>query len=147
MNKALTLSQRCSPNLFTEQLTQQQLYIRLIGKLLRLSMSLSTLSKLPNLPAPMSTLSNFAETRMDKGFHKDAHLNTLNEQLDSLKSPGPSRRGHLCGTQDREKALVTGTPRGGHIGVAGGHFGVASDDFRVVCVVNGWSSRICSNER
>lgn len=45
-------------------------------------MSLSTFSKLPNLPTHMSTLSNLAETRMDKGFHKDAHLNTLNEQVD-----------------------------------------------------------------
>jgi hypothetical protein len=70
----------------------------------------------------MSILSNFAETRMDKGFHKDAQLNTLNEQVNSSKSAGPSRSGHLCGTKDREKALVTETAWGGH--------------HRVVCVVN-----------
>ena len=81
MNNVLTLDQRCSPNLFTEQLTQQQLYIRLIGKLFKLLMSLESVSNLPNLPTPMSTLSNIAETSMDKGFHKDAQVSALGEHL------------------------------------------------------------------
>ena len=29
----------------------------------------------------MSTLSSFAETRMDKGLHKDVQVNTLGEQV------------------------------------------------------------------
>jgi hypothetical protein len=65
-----------------EQLTQQQLYIRLIAKVLRLSMSLRIVSNMLIPSSYLRTLSNLAETRMDKGFHKDAHLNTLNEQVD-----------------------------------------------------------------
>ena len=81
MNKMLTLSQRCSPNLLTEQLTQQQLYIRLIAKLFKLLRSLDTLSNLFNLLTPMSTLSSFAETRMDRSFDKDVQVNILDEQV------------------------------------------------------------------
>lgn len=67
--------------MLTEQLTQQQLYTRLIAKLLKLLMSLGRLSNTSNLPVPLSTLSNFAETRIDKGLDKDAQVNTLNEQV------------------------------------------------------------------
>lgn len=117
MNKMLTLSQRCSPNLLTEQLTQQQLYIRLIAKLFKLLRSLDTLSNLFNLLIPMSTLSSFAETRMDKGLDKDVQVNILDEQVDQPKTQGTSKVFTLCGTQGREKALATGTSRGGHLGV------------------------------
>lgn len=120
MNKMLTLSQRCSPNLLTEQLTQQQLYIRLIAKLFKLLRSLDTLSNLFNLLTPMSTLSSFAETRMDKGLDKDVHLNILDEHLDQPKTQGTSRAFGLCGTQGREKALATEMSRGGHLGVVCG---------------------------
>src|SRR5690242_16718843 len=82
MNKALTLSQRCSSKMLTEQLTQQQLYIRLIAKLFMLLMSVESLSNLFNMLTHMSTLSNIAETRTDKGFHKDAQMSNLIEHLD-----------------------------------------------------------------
>ena len=109
--------------MLTEQLTQQQLYIRLIAKLFRLLMSLGRLSNLINMLTPLSTLSNFAETRMDRGFHEDAQMNILTDHLNQLtpQTPpilqGTSSLSTLCGTQDRRKALVTQKSRGGHIGV------------------------------
>ena len=81
MAKMLTLSLRCSPKMLTEQLNQQQLYIQLTAKLLKLLRSQSTLSNLFNMLTPLSTLSNLAETLMDKGLHKDAHVSTLDEHL------------------------------------------------------------------
>lgn len=82
MNKTLTLYPRCSPKMLTEQLTQQQLYIWLIGKLFRLFRSLDTLSNLLNMLTPMSTLSNLVETRMDKGLDKHVQVNILDEQVE-----------------------------------------------------------------
>lgn len=81
MAKVLTLSLRCSPKMLTEHLSQQQLYIRLTAKVLKLFMSLSTLVKMLNLPASLSTLNTLAETRMDKGSRYDAHVSTLGEHL------------------------------------------------------------------
>ena len=117
MTKVLTLSLRCSPKMLTEQLSQQQLYIRLIAKLFKLLRSLSTLSNLLNMLTPLSTLSNLAETRMDKGLHKDAHVSTLGEHLNQPKPQGTSSVSALHGCHRREKALVTETSRGGHLGV------------------------------
>lgn len=100
------------------------------------------MSNLLNMLTPMSTLSKLAETRMDKGLDKDAHVSTLGEQLVLDNPQGTSRVFALRGTQGREKTLVTERPRGGHIGVAGGHFRVAND-----CItVNWWSSEGYSNE-
>jgi len=122
--------------MLTEQLSQQQLYIRLTAKLLKLLRSQSTLINLLNLLTPLSTLSNLAETRMDKGLYKDAHVSTLAEHLSQPKTQGTSRLFTLCGTQGREKALATEILRGGHLGVAGGHFGVANGCVGVVCMVS-----------
>lgn len=107
MNKALTLSQRCSSKMLTEQLTQQQLYIRLIGKVFKLLTSLERLSNLLNLSTPLSTLSNFAETRMDKGLHKVAHMSNLIEQLGADVCMPTAKKvltfSPTCGCTNREK--------------------------------------------
>ncbi|SDA29207.1 hypothetical protein SAMN05216315_14216 [Nitrosospira sp. Nsp18] len=77
----LTPTQRCSPKLFTEQLTQQLYIYCFIAKLFKLFRSLDTLSNLLNMPIPLSTLSNFAETRMNRGSDKDAQMSALSEQV------------------------------------------------------------------
>ncbi|WP_143071924.1 hypothetical protein [Nitrosospira briensis] len=74
------------------------------------------MNNLLNMPIPLSTLSNFAETRMDKGFHKDAQLSTLSEHLGTGKLQGTSGKIFTCGGQVREKTLVTRTAWGGHLG-------------------------------
>lgn len=117
MTKLLTLTLRCSPKMLTEQLSQQQLYIRLIAKLFKLFRSLSTLPKMLNMSTHRDRRSNLAETRMDKGFDKDAHMSILAEQLRPGKLQGTSDILPQCGTQDLENALVTRTAWGGHLGV------------------------------
>ena len=112
MNKMLTLSQRCSPNLLTEQLTQQQLYIRLIAKLFKLLRSLDTLSNLFNLLTPMSTLSSFAETRMDKGLDKDVQVNILDEQVDK-QGAGQKSTAYPFQTALSIRFLCAGVSEGG----------------------------------
>ena len=67
--------------MLTEQLTQQLLLIRLTAKALKLLMSLRMLSNMLTLPSYLSTLSNLTETRMDKGFDKDAQVSTFDEQV------------------------------------------------------------------
>lgn len=106
MTKVLTLSLRCSSKVLSEHLRQQQLYTRLIAKLFKLLMSVGTLAKMLNLLCPSDTLSNLAETRMDKGFDKDAHMSTLDEHLSQPEFTGPPRKSFRCGANDREKALV-----------------------------------------
>lgn len=92
MAKLLTLPLRCSPKMLTEQLSQQQLYIRLIAKLFKLFRSLSTLPKMLNMSTHRDRLSSLAETRMDKGFDKDAHMSILAEHLN--QRPMLERGGH-----------------------------------------------------
>jgi len=118
MNKMLTPSQRCSSNLFTEQLTQQQLYIRLIAKLFKLLRSLDTLSNLFNLLTPMSTLSSFAETRMDKGLDKDVQVNILDEQVGK---PGGGQKSMASPFQTAlsVRFLCAGVSEGGYTPSAG----------------------------
>jgi len=99
MNKMLTLSQRCSPNLLTEQLTQQQLYIRLIAKLFKLLRSLDTLS-------------SFAETRMDKGLDKDVQVNILDEQVDK-QGAGQKSTAYPFQTALSIRFLCAGVSEGG----------------------------------
>ena len=92
MAKVLTLSLRCSSKVLTEQLRQQQLYIRLIAKLLKLFMSVGTLAKMLKVLCPLPRLSSLAETRMNKGFHYDAHLSTLGEHLSQYPVKGGAGR-------------------------------------------------------
>ena len=94
MTKALTLSLRCSPKMLTEQLSQQQLYIRLTAKTLKLLRSVGTLAKMLKMPCYLSTLSNLAETRMDRGFHYVAHMSALAEHLRTAKLQGTSSKSY-----------------------------------------------------
>jgi hypothetical protein len=103
--------------MLTEQLTQQQLYTRLIGKLFKLLMSVGRVSNLLKLPTLLSTLSNLAETRMNKGSHYVAHVSNLIEHLYQPEFTGPSRKSFRCGANDPEKALVTLNWWGGRFGV------------------------------
>jgi hypothetical protein len=103
--------------MLTEQLSQQQLYIRLTAKTLKLLRSVGTLAKTLKQPCYLSTLSNLAETRMDKGFHYVAHVSTLAEHLRTGKLQGTSSKFYQRGGQVRGKALVTRIVRGGRIGV------------------------------
>ena len=137
MINLLTLFLTCSPKMLTEQLRQQQLYIWLIAKVLRLFRSLSTLSNLLNMLTPMSALSNIAETRMDKGFHYVAHASTLIEHLCRGSLAGPSRKWERCGGQGREKALGSVTWWGGHFGVASGQWPVVKE------ALSGWQMEKC----
>lgn len=57
-------------------------------------------------PTLLSTLSNIAETRMNKGSHYVAHMSNLIEHLYQPEFTGPSRKSFRCGTNDPEKALV-----------------------------------------
>ena len=106
MINLLTLSLRRSSKLLTEQLRQQQLYIRLIAKLFKLLMSVGRVSNVLKLSTLLSTLSSLAETRMNKGSHYVAHVSNLIEHLYQPEFTGPSRKSFRCGTNDREKALA-----------------------------------------
>ncbi|ODT74784.1 MAG: hypothetical protein ABS69_11600 [Nitrosomonadales bacterium SCN 54-20] len=118
MAKVLTLSLRCSSKLLTEQLKQQQqLYIRLIAKLLKLFMSVGILAKMLKVLCPLPRLSSLAETRMNKGFYYVAHISTLGEHLSQPEFTGPSGRSFRCGANDPEKALATLNWWGGRFGV------------------------------